>query len=54
MSAYRYRHLERGIGMILKSVGLPPRGRFSDLVVNLAWRFMQRRRRRFVREAAAA
>ena len=47
MGAYRYRHLERGIGMILKSVGLPPRGRLSDMVIKVAWRFMQRRRRRF-------
>jgi hypothetical protein len=53
MSAYQYRHLERGIGMILKSVGLKPRGRFSDVVVSLAWRFMQRRRRRFAHAAAA-
>jgi hypothetical protein len=54
MSAYRYRHLERGIGMILKAVGLPPRGRFSGLVVRLAWQFMQTQRRRFSRAAALA
>lgn len=54
MGAYRYRHLERGIGMILKSIGLPPRGRLSAAVVSLAWRFMQRRRRRFERMALAA
>jgi hypothetical protein len=53
MSAYRYRHLERGVGMILKAVGLKPRGRLSDLVVGLAWRFMQRRRAGFARLAAA-
>jgi hypothetical protein len=53
MGAYRYRHLERGIGMILKSIGLPPRGRLSAAVVSLAWRFMQRRRRRFERMALA-
>jgi hypothetical protein len=47
MGAYRYRHLERAIGMILKAVGLPPRGRFSDLVVGISWRFMRRRQRRF-------
>jgi hypothetical protein len=52
MSAYRYRHLERGVGMILKAVGLKPRGRLSDLVVGLAWRFMQRRRAGFARLAA--
>jgi hypothetical protein len=47
MAAYRYRHLERAIGMILKAVGLAPRGRFADVVVKLSWRFMQRRRSRF-------
>jgi len=52
MSAYRYRHLERGIGMILKAVGLPPRGRFSDVVVNISWRFMQNRQRRFAARVA--
>jgi hypothetical protein len=51
MGAYRYRHLERGIGMILKAIGLPPRGRLSAMVVNVAWRFMQHRRRRFTRGA---
>lgn len=47
MAAYRYKHLERGVGMILKTIGLPPRGRFSALVVGLSWRFMQRRQKRF-------
>ena len=27
---YRFRHIERGMGMIFKAVGLPPRGRLSD------------------------
>ena len=53
MGAYRYHHLERGIGMILKAVGLKPRGRLSTLVVNIAWRFMQRRQRRFAAQVAA-
>lgn len=53
MKAYRYIHLERGIGMILKAVGLPPRGRLSTLVVAIAWRFMQRRRKRFAALVAA-
>jgi rubrerythrin len=52
MAAYRYRHLERGIGMILKAIGLPPRGRLSTLVVGISWRFMQRRQRRFAALAA--
>ncbi len=29
MGFYRYNHIERSIGMILKAVGLPPRGRLS-------------------------
>src|SRR4029079_2468335 len=31
MGFYRFHHIERGTGMILKAVGLPPRGRLSDL-----------------------
>ncbi|MGC4106933.1 MAG: ferritin-like domain-containing protein [Thermomicrobiales bacterium] len=48
MAFYRFRHIERATGMILKSVGLPPRGRFSDLSARLAWRFVQRRRKRLL------
>jgi rubrerythrin len=48
MSMYRFRHIERAMGMVLKSVGLRPRGRLSDLAAKLAWRLMQRRRRKFV------
>ncbi|HEX3349768.1 MAG TPA: ferritin-like domain-containing protein [Acetobacteraceae bacterium] len=44
---YRYRHLERGMGMIFKAVGLPPRGRLSEVTARLAFQLMQRRRRRF-------
>jgi hypothetical protein len=47
MSMYRFRHIERAMGMVLKSVGLRPRGRLSDLAAKLAWRLMQRRRRKF-------
>lgn len=49
ISFYRYRHIERGMGMILKSVGLKPRGRLSDMGARLAWSLLQRRRRRFAR-----
>jgi hypothetical protein len=45
MACYRPHHLQRGMGMIFKSVGLKPRGRLSDLASGLAWRLMQRRRR---------
>ena len=52
MRFYRLRHIERSIGMILKSVGLPPRGRLSAVATNLFWRVLQRKRRQF--EAVAA
>lgn len=48
---YRFRHVERGMGMIFKAVGLPPRGRLSDVSAKLAWRLMQRRQRKFVAQA---
>jgi hypothetical protein len=54
MSVYRFRHIERGMGMIFKAVGLPPRGRLSDVSAQLAWRLMQRRRRRFAGPDMAA
>ncbi len=47
MGFYRYRHIERGMGMILKTVGLPPRGRLSAVGAQLAWRMLQWRQRRF-------
>ncbi|MBV8913290.1 MAG: ferritin-like domain-containing protein, partial [Acetobacteraceae bacterium] len=37
MGFYRLRHSERSMGMVLKSVGLPPRGRLSALGTKLAW-----------------
>jgi rubrerythrin len=47
MACYRPHHLQRGMGMIFKSVGLKPRGMLSDFSTRLAWRLMQRRRRQF-------
>ncbi len=47
ISFYRYRHIERAMGMILKSVGLPPRGRLSAAGARLTWALLQRRRRKF-------
>ncbi|HEY2132205.1 MAG TPA: ferritin-like domain-containing protein [Acetobacteraceae bacterium] len=52
MSMYRFRHIERSIGMVLKSVGLRPRGRLSDGLAKLAWRLMQQRRRKMLAVAA--
>lgn len=47
MGFYRYHHIERGMGMIFKAVGLEPRGRLSDLAARGAWRLMCWRRDRF-------
>jgi hypothetical protein len=47
ISFYRFRHIERGMGMILKAVGLPPRGRLSGLFTQCAWRLLQWRQRRY-------
>jgi rubrerythrin len=56
--AYRFRHIERGVGMIFKTVGLKPRGRLSDASAKLAWKLLQHRRRklqeRYAPEAMAA
>jgi hypothetical protein len=54
MGYYRFRHIERGMGMMFKAVGLPPRGRLSDASARMAWRLLQWRRRRFADQAAAA
>jgi rubrerythrin len=54
MTFYRFRHVERGMGMIFKAVGLPPRGRLSDVSARLAWQFIQRRQRRYARIAFPA
>ena len=54
MGFYRYRHIERAVGMILKSVGLPPRGRISAGAAKLFWTLLQRRRRKFGTQLAAA
>ena len=52
MAFYRFRHVERGMGMIFKAVGLPPRGRLSDVAARLAWQLIQRRQRRYAQRTA--
>jgi rubrerythrin len=47
LAYYRFAHIERGMGMMLKSVGLPPRGTLSAVMASLAWRLLQRRRQKF-------
>ena len=54
MGCYQYHHLERGMGMILKTCGLAPRGRLSRVATTLAWKFLQHRQQRFVQEARAS
>ncbi len=56
MTYYRFHTIERGMGMILKAVGLPPRGRLSDLASRAAYRFLQYKQRRnaAILERAAA
>jgi hypothetical protein len=44
---YRFRHIERGMGMIFKAVGLPPRGRLSDISAKVMWQYVHRRQRRY-------
>jgi len=43
---YRFGHIEHGMGMVLKTVGLPPRGRLSTIASRIAWHLLQRRKRR--------
>ena len=52
MTYYRFHHIERGMGMIFKTVGLPPRGRLSDVAARLAWQWLQHRQRRFAQRTA--
>jgi len=47
MTFYRYHHIERGMGMVFKSVGLSPRGRLSGVAARAAWRLLCWRRDRF-------
>ena len=54
ISFYRFRHVERGMGMVFKAVGLPPRGWLSDAAARLAWQLLQHRRRRFATGIARA
>jgi hypothetical protein len=51
---YRFRHIERATGMILKAVGLKPRGALSDVAARLAWRLLHARQRRLARRAPMA
>lgn len=54
MGFYQWKHIERSTGMVLKTVGLPPRGRLGDGAAKLAWTLLQRRKRTFDKVLAAA
>lgn len=47
MGFYRFRHIERGMGMIFKSIGLEPRGRLSGMAAKGAWKLLQWRREKY-------
>jgi hypothetical protein len=53
MGFYRYRHVERSTGMVLKAVGLPPRGRLSLVATKFAWHLLQWRQQKFKARIAA-
>ena len=49
---YRPHHVERGVAMILKAVGLMPNGRLGRTLAAVWWRAMRWRAGRLAREAA--
>lgn len=53
MKHYHLRHLDRGMGMIFKAVGLSPRGHLSRAAAHLAYRLMRWRQGRYERQVAA-
>jgi len=51
-AVYRRHHVERGIAMVFKAVGLNPQGRLKDWASSLAWWGMRQRAQRLARQAA--
>jgi rubrerythrin len=49
---YRPHHVERGVAMLLKAVGLTPNGRLGRLASHLAWRAISYRAARLAKTAA--
>jgi hypothetical protein len=47
MGYYRIHHIDRGMAMVFKTIGLDPRGRLSALAAKGAWRLLQWRRERY-------
>src|SRR5207248_8035728 len=50
---YRPHHVERGVAMPLKAVGVTPNGRLGRLASGLAWQAMRHRARRVPKAAAS-
>jgi hypothetical protein len=51
-AVYRRHHVERGVAMILKAMGLTPNGRLGRIAGGLAWRAMRWQQGRLARGAA--
>jgi hypothetical protein len=51
-SLYRPHHVERGVAMLLKAVGLTPNGRLGLIASRLAWRAIRYRAARLAKMAA--
>ena len=51
-AVYRWHHVERGLAMAFKAVGLKPHGRLNLVFARIAWWGMQRRVARLARAAA--
>src|SRR5271170_5475784 len=49
---YRPHHVERGVAMLLKAVGLTPNGRLGRIASRLAWRAIRHRAARLAKMAA--
>jgi rubrerythrin len=49
MTVYTYGHMARATSMIMKAVGLPPRGKLYALAARAAWWLMCNRRAKFTR-----
>ncbi len=54
MGCYRYHHIQRGIGMVLKTCGLTPRGKMSEISSKLAWQYLRRKQIRFEKQSRLA
>jgi hypothetical protein len=54
MAQYRLGHLERGMGMMFKAVGLNPRGRLAGLGARLMYAGVRWKQRQYARRLAAA